>query len=390
MVEEGQTPPAPPPIGPWMDRDLWPWLFVLLLLVAGGIVAAVLLTRDDDKKTQPTTTVVASTPAQTVTVQRVTTTAPATTSATTSPAPVAGRVKVATVVGIPASAAVERLRDQGLNPVVRSVFSTKPRGTVAAQNPAAGKPVTKGSRVTLSVSKGQPAKPVPDVVGQSESEAASVLKAAGFDPDVQRVPSEEPTGTVVAQKPKAGEKQPGGTHVLLNVSAGPKSSSPPATTAPAATTPARTSTQPKTPAQPAAVSVPDLEGKTLQEARLAMRQAGLVTEIRYVPSDLPAGTVVAQAKEPGTTVKRGAHMLITVSQGSGPASSLVTVPDVAGQDEAAARSRLQQSGFAPAVECLATQDPAQEGTVVNEQPAAGTKAPKGSQILIYVGRTSCG
>jgi serine/threonine-protein kinase len=388
VVEEGAVPPELPPPGPWADRDLWPWLLLLLVLVVGGIVAAVLLTRDHNKKAQPATTVVASTPTQTVTVSRVTTPKPATTPA--KKVPPVGRVKLASVVGIPAPTAVKRLRDASLQPVVRSVFSTKPRGIVAAQRPAAGTQLAKGATVTLDVSKGSPAKPVPDVVGQSESDAASLLKAGGFDPDVQRVPSDQPAGTVVAQKPKAGEKQPGGTHVLLNVSSGPKSSSTPAasgtTTAPAPA--ATTSSQPAQPSQPATVTVPDVVGKTLQQARLALRNAGLITEIKYVPSQEPSGTVVSQAKEPGTSAKRGDHMLINVSQGTGSASSLVGVPNVVGQAEATAQTRLQQAGFVPVTQDIPTSDPSQDGKVVDEQPAPGTRAPKGSQIIIYIGRAT--
>ncbi len=392
MVEEGQTPPERPPVGPWLERDLWPWLLLLLVLVVGGIVAAVLLTRDDKKKTQPTTTVVATTP-----VQTVTTTAPGTTTA-----PAVGRVTVANVVGVAAATAVKRLQDQGLQPAVRSVFSSRPRGVVVAQAPAAGSPLATGATVTVSVSKGQPAKAVPDVVGQSVSGAISLLKAAGFDPDVQRVPSNEPSGTVVAQKPKAGEKAASGTHVLLNVSSGPKSSSPatttpsatsttPAsTTAPPAATPSTTTSQTKTPTQPANVTVPDVEGKMLQQAVLAMREAGIYADVRYVPSDQPAGTVVAQAKDSGTTAKRGDHMLVTVSQGNDANAVKATLPNVEGQGEAAAGSALRSAGFVPLVGCLAPASPAQVGKVVDEQPGAGTQAPKGVQILIYIGRQSCG
>jgi serine/threonine-protein kinase len=385
VIEEGRTPPERPPIGPWLDRDLWPWLFVLLVLVVGGIVAAVLLTRDDKKTTQPTTTVVATTP-----VQTVTTTTPATTTGQAT-VPVAGRVQVANVVGVAAPTALKRLQDQGLQPAVHSVFSTKPRGVVVAQSPGAGSQIAKGATVTLSVSKGQASKPVPDTVGQSEADALSLLKAAGFDPDVQRVPSNEPAGTVVAQKPRAGEKAASGTHVLLNVSSGPKGSSTPATTAPAATTPAKTTTAQTTrPAQPANVTVPDVERKTLQQAVLALRQAGMYADVRYVPSEESAGTVVGQAKDSGSTAKRGDHVLVTVSQGNDPNAVTATLPNVEGQAEQAAGSRLRSAGFVPLVGCLAPANPAQVGKVVDEQPGAGTQAPKGVQILIYVGRRSCG
>ncbi len=383
VVEEGTTPPPGPPLEPAPDRELWPWLLLLLVLVIGGIVAAVVLTsRDDKKKATPT---VLSQPATTVTVARVTPAAPA----KPAPKPAVARVQLANVLGIPASTAVKRLRDDGFQPVVRSVYSTKPQGIVAAQNPGAGAQLAKGASVTLSVSKGQLAKPVPDVVGQSESQAVSLLKAAGFAATPVQVPSSESKGNVIAQNPKSGEKAQPGTKVRLNVSAGAAPSGGASTTPPAATTPARTTPARPAPAQPATVTIPDIEGNTLEEARLALRKVAILVEIRYVPSDQPSGTIVAQAKKPGTTAKRGDHMLVTVSEGGSggtAAATLATVPNVVGMDEQAAQTQLQQAGFSAVVEDYPATDSSQDGKVVDEQPAPGTKAPKGSQIIIYVGR----
>ncbi|HSS74568.1 MAG TPA: PASTA domain-containing protein [Gaiellaceae bacterium] len=380
VVEEGVAPPPGPPLEPAPDRELWPWLLLLLVLVIGGIVAAVLLSRDDDKKSSSPRTTVLATPPATVTVARVTT-------PKTPAGSAVARVKLANVLGISASTAVKRLRDDGFQAVVRSVFSTKPQGVVAAQKPVPGTTLARGAAVTLSVSKGEPAKPVPDVVGQSESQAVALLKAAGFGATPFLVPSGETKGNVIAQKPRADEKARPGANVRLNVSSGATPSGG-ATTAPAPSGGATTApAQP--PTQPATVSVPDVEGQTLQEARLALRQAGIVMAIRYVPNEQPTGTVVAQAKRPGTTVKRGDHMLLTVSEGGSggtAAATLVAVPDVVGLDEQAAQARLEQAGFAAIVEDYATGDTSQDGNVVDEQPAPGTKAPKGSQIIIYVGR----
>ena len=275
-------------------------------------------------------------------------------------------MQLANVLGIPVSTAVKRLHDDGFQAVVRSVFSTKPQGAVAAQKPAPGTKLARGAAVTLSVSKGQLAKPVPDVVGQSESQAIALLKAAGFGTTPVSVPSGETKGNVIAQKPKPGEKAQPGTNVRLNVSRGATASGG-TTTAPAATT-----VTPPKPAQPATVTVPDVEGKTLQEARLALRKAGIVMAIRYVPNEQPSGTVVAQAKSPGATVKRGDHMLVTVSEGGSggtAAATLVAVPNVVGMDEQAAQARLQQAGFAAIVEDYPTSDSSQDGSVVDEQPA---------------------
>jgi beta-lactam-binding protein with PASTA domain len=72
------------------------------------------------------------------------------------------------------------------------------------------------------------------------------------------------------------------------------------------------------------VQVPDLEGTTLIDARRLVRKAGLVIEIKRGPNAQPLGTIVAQAKKPGSHVKRGTHMLVTVSMGQSTSSTRPT------------------------------------------------------------------
>jgi beta-lactam-binding protein with PASTA domain len=406
VIEEGHGPPPPPPGRPPWD-DLAPWLLLLLVLVLGGIAAAYFLTRDDNgKRAAPATTVVTTVAAAPAT------TAPATTApATTAPATTAARARVARgvavpyVVGQPAAAAVKRLTAAGLRPQVKGVFATKPKGTVVSEQPATGARVKKGSLVTLDVSKGKPLTPVPDVVGQTSKQALQLLHAAGFGGRVVEVPSSEPAGNVVAQSPKAGTKAAKSTVVRLNVATAPATTAAattapattapartapaataPATTAPAATAPATTAARPTKPA-PTPVAVPDLVGRTLAQARTEIRAKGLVTEVRYVPNSQPQGTVVAQSPKPGTTAKRADHVLVNVSQGPKPKQS-TTVPDVVGTSEAAARQQLTSAGFTVFAQDAPANDPSQDGTVVDEQPAGGSAAPHGSEITIYVGRAS--
>jgi beta-lactam-binding protein with PASTA domain len=404
VVEEGATPPVGPPVPP--DRDLWPWLLALLLLVLVGLAAAYFISRDDEKQAAPTTTVV-STVAGTTTVSATTTTpVPATTTATAlttthrRPATAPPRVTVANVLGIRAATAVTRVKEDGLQPRVEGVYSEKPRGIVAAQKPRPGVQVAKGSAVVLSVSKGGPPAPVPDVVGQSSTEAVRLLRAAGFGTKGVLVPSDEPRSNVIAQNPRAGQKAPKGTIIRLNVSDG----SPTTTATTTATTTGATATQPRattttpsstapttatapttTASAPTRATVPDVVGKTLRQARLAIRKAGLVTEVKYVPNTQPEGTVVAQSPKPAAPAKRGGHVLVNVSLGPKP-SPQQTVPDVIGQDEATATTQIQRAGFTVVAEDYPTTDPAQDGKVIDEQPAAGSKAPRGSEITIYVGR----
>lgn len=427
VVEEGALPPAGPPVPP--DREIWPWLLGLLLLVLAGLAAAYFATRDDKKEAAPTTTVVSTVvPPTTTTIAQTTTAVPTATVTTTptatrraapQPAQPPPRVAVANVLGIKAADAVTRIRKDGLQPQVDSVFSDKPRGIVAAERPQPGTKVAKGSTVVLRVSKGSPLVAVPDVVGQSSTEAVRVMHAAGLTTKGVLVPSQEPRATVIAQNPRAGQKVARGGAVRLNVSNGaPATTTTTATaTAPAATTTRATTTAPPpttTPARPTTttksttatkttttppattrstttapaptpVSVPDVVGKKLRAARLAIRQAGLVTEVKYVPNNEPEGTVVAQSPKAGTSAKRGGHVLVNVSLGPKPAPQ-DSVPDVVGQDEATARTQIQNAGFTVVVEDTPTTDPAQDGIVVDEQPTGGTKAPRGSEITIYVGR----
>ena len=119
--------------------------------------------------------------------------------------------------------------------------------------------------------------------------------------------------------------------------------------------------------------MPDAIGKKLLAARGSIRQAGLVTAFKRVPNDSPKGTVVSQFPKPGTTAKRGAQVLLNVSLGPTPTPGAQSVvPDVTGQDEATATQDLQcrrVSGLGPAAEDIA--DPAEDGFVVNQEPACG-------------------
>jgi serine/threonine-protein kinase len=160
--------------------------------------------------------------------------------------------------------------------------------------------------------------------------------------------------------------------VRLNVSAGQ-----PSTTSKPKTTP-NTPSKPK----PKTVPAPNLVGETLASARRILLAHGLRIEVRYVPSGQPAGTVLGQSPRPGATVQRGA-VFVTVSKGK-PQPTGVLVPDVVGEDEQSATADLQTAGFTVSTNSQTTSDPAQDGTVVSQQPSGGTRASKDSTVTITV------
>ena len=124
-------------------------------------------------------------------------------------------------------------------------------------------------------------------------------------------------------------------------------------------------------------------GSPLADAARAFGDEGLKVSVQPVPSDEPAGTVVAQARESGTELERGETVQVNVSIGPDPAPE-ASVPDVVGSPQRDARSRLASAGF----EVLSIEtfgSPAQVGDVISQTPAGNAGIPRGSLVILYVG-----
>jgi beta-lactam-binding protein with PASTA domain len=399
VVEQSETDTVPP------RRPLiWPWLLALLLLVLGGLGALYYFTQKDEK-TVPA--VVGLRQERAEAAVRDAGLDPETTRQESSKprgivfeqSPSAGtkldegdavrlvvsngppRETVPDVVGETEAAATADLTAAGFKAEVTRAFSDKKVGIVASQDPDAGANLKEGSSVALTVSKGSKPVTVPDVVGTTSSEATATLRDAGLKANVVGVPSDRPSGTVVAQNPVAGKQAKSGATVRLNVAqaaGGSTSTSTSTTTAPPPATTAPTTTAP---AQPA--TVPDVVGKELSEAAKAFADQGLKVAVQYVPSSEPQGRVIAQAQPAGTERKRGDTVQLNVSVGAQPAADMA-VPDAVGQRLDAGRRALESAGF----EVLALN---LDGAVRNESPIGaqtpkgGANVPRGSLVILYVG-----
>jgi beta-lactam-binding protein with PASTA domain len=394
VEEEEYIPPRRPPL-----PELWPWLLLLLVLVVGGLLAAYFLTRDDNNKGKaasavtvpgvvglkqdeavrrlnerglvpqlktlpskfPRGTVFAQAPGEGTKVDRGSQVALSVSAATVVPVP--------NVVGQKTAAAVAKLKAAGLGAQVTSVPAKAAAGTVLAENPQAGTRVGKGSTVALRVSKGQAT--VPDVRGQNATSAQAALRAAGLVPAVFQVPSAEPKGTVTGQNPLPDKKVARGSKVRINVSAGASAG---------ATTTQSTTTTPTTGTHQ--VQVPNVVGLQQNVAQRRLNRTGLAVRVQYIASSKPSGQVVDQSPVAGTSVKKGSRAQISVSLG--PNATTTQVPDVVGQDQQTATTTLQDAGFQVQVITIPATDPSQNGNVVDEQPAGGSRAPQGSTVTIYV------
>jgi serine/threonine-protein kinase len=97
--------------------------------------------------------------------------------------------------------------------------ATQPKGVVVGQNPAAGTQQSKGSVITLQVSKGPQSSQVPDVTSLSEADATAQLAESGFEVQTveEIVDSQDLDGRVLSQDPEGGSNAKQGTTVVIVV-----------------------------------------------------------------------------------------------------------------------------------------------------------------------------
>jgi eukaryotic-like serine/threonine-protein kinase len=227
----------------------------------------------------------------------------------------------------------------------------------------------------------------PDVVGLQEAQARERVTAAGLEPSVERVASEDPEGEVIAQEPGAGTQLEEGEEVLLSVSAGGGETT--TVTETETTTETETETETETTTEtveeePQTASVPDVVGAQHADAGVSVEETGLVPDSYPVDSQEDRGTVVAQNPDPGTELAAGEHVRLNVALGPDDPPS-AEVPDVTGAGEREARDRLRVAGFT--VRTLDRDAPEQDnvGEVILQRPGPGSH-PALTQVTIYVGR----
>jgi beta-lactam-binding protein with PASTA domain/predicted Ser/Thr protein kinase len=129
------------------------------------------------------------------------------------------------------------------------------------------------------------------------------------------------------------------------------------------------------------VTVPLVVGKDQADAERELRDLGLETQRREVQDEVnPVGRVTAQEPLANTQVRRGTTVIISVSSGA----PIQEVPDVRGRTVEAAREILTGAGFR--VETRDANSDREPNSVIDQSPAAGSRQPKGSVIVLTVSR----
>jgi beta-lactam-binding protein with PASTA domain len=163
-----------------------------------------------------------------------------TTTQTTS----AQAVQVPQLVGLPQSAAETLLKGEGLKDTVKIVQGGEAAGVVLTQSPSAGSSVAPGTTIILTSSNGSGLPVVPNVAGQTEAKAKSILYAAGFavKDDTETHSPTVANGLVISTNPAAGTAVPANSSIALTVSTGPAKSTTTKTTSTKTTTPKKVTT----------------------------------------------------------------------------------------------------------------------------------------------------
>jgi eukaryotic-like serine/threonine-protein kinase len=128
------------------------------------------------------------------------------------------------LVGAQQDQALELIGGNGWNIVTRrDYYEDTDEGEIVRTVPEPGTSLREGETLTLHVSLGPPLVPVPQgLVGMSQEDAEARLATAGLTADVQQEPSDDvDAGIVVALGEDVANQAPRGSSVLLIVSSGP-------------------------------------------------------------------------------------------------------------------------------------------------------------------------
>ncbi len=130
------------------------------------------------------------------------------------------------------------------------------------------------------------------------------------------------------------------------------------------------------------VTVPQLIGRPEADADRDLRALGLKVVRREVQDEVnAAGLVTNQEPLANTQVRKGATVTLSVSVGA----PIVDVPDVRNKANDAANEILTTAGFRVVINSV-NSDKIAPNTVIDQSPAAGTKAAKGSNVTLTVSK----
>ena len=201
---------------------------------------------------------------------------------------------------------------------------------------------------------------VPGVKGLMEEEAVKLLEDQNLEPvlgdttyDIRYA-----KGSVIFQKPAAGEVVKEGRRVYLFISGG----------------------------EPV-VFVPNLKGKSVRDAKLTLERIGLkLGLIEEIPSSNPKNMIFDQELAEGTKVKKGSSVGIYISVGEGEGD--IMVPDLVGRSLAEAERILADSTLKVGKINYQRSFSLLPNTILDQYPSKGNKVNPGDAVDLFVTKSA--
>lgn len=204
---------------------------------------------------------------------------------------IGAKVQVPNVVGMTLEAASLELSKAGLDYETDDAFSSDvPKNSIISQTPAANEMMRAKDPVVLVVSLGPETQAVPKVVGLSYAEATAAIKSAGFIVGTENYEFNDQyeSGYIYDQNPAGGILTTEGTSITLFISKGKDN-----------------------------VNVPNLVGKSLDDAKSTIASAGLIVgTVSYEANNAySSGQVIKQSPTAYTSIAKNTTINLTVSLG---------------------------------------------------------------------------
>jgi beta-lactam-binding protein with PASTA domain len=201
---------------------------------------------------------------------------------------------------------------------------------------------------------------VPDVVGMKDTDAIELLQNSGFEPMVIDTTYGEsyPEGIIFLQKPTERKLVKVGRKIYLFVSGGAH-----------------------------VVSVPQLIGKTMLDAKFALERIGLkLGRVTQLPSDKPKDMIFDQQFAEATTLSKGQTVNISVSAGRSGGS--IIVPNLIGKSLEQTESILAAKSLTIGKINFQISQTLLPNTVLDQYPSSGNKLNPGEKVDLFVTKSS--
>ncbi len=132
------------------------------------------------------------------------------------------------------------------------------------------------------------------------------------------------------------------------------------------------------------VDMPPVVGRTLPQAELIIRHAGLVLDVteRANSTTAPPDIVISQDQPPGKRLKQGRHVGVVVSLGA----RLVNVPDLIKKTMQEAQLAIESANLKVGALQDGYDELVKPGVVMRQDPPAGSRVPVDSPVTLVISR----